>query len=251
MSADKQIILITGANTGIGYDTSYALAATSANNHVIVGARNLEKGKKALEQLQARNPQGTLSLLELDVSKDDSVEAAAKQIQSEFGRLDVLVNNAGIVPLEALSRDSLRRAFDTNVFGVLLLTNAVTPLLQASKAPKVINVSSELGSITTKLDPQSPYHKMPAEVYRLTKAALNMLTACQTVSLAEFGAKVWAYCPGYVVTNLTGEADRENRKAQGAESSETSAKGILEIVEGQRDGEVGKFVTKYGRQIPW
>ncbi|KAH7159486.1 short-chain dehydrogenase [Dactylonectria estremocensis] len=198
----------------------------------------------------ARNQaKGTLSLVILDVSKDDSIEAAVAKVKADFARLDVLVNNAGIVTLDPITRESLRTAFDTNVFGVMLVTNAMTPLLQASRSPKIINVSSEMGSITLKLDPTNPYHKMPGEVYRLTKAALNMLTACQHVALQEFGGTSWAYCPGYVITDLVG--DRENRKSQGAESSETSAQGILEIVEGKRDGEVGKFVTKYGKQFPW
>lgn len=214
-----------------------------------MGARNQAKGEKALNDLQTRKPQGTLSLVVLDVSKDDSIEAAAAKIKADFGRLDILVNNAGIVVPDPITRESLRTVFDTNVFGVLLLTNAMTPLLRASKSPKIINVSSELGSITQKLDPTSPLHKMPGEVYRLSKAALNMLTACQHVTLQEVGGTAWAYCPGYVVTDITG--DRENRKNQGAESSETSAQGILEIVEGKRDGEVGKFITKYDKHLPW
>ncbi|PVH84981.1 short-chain dehydrogenase [Cadophora sp. DSE1049] len=214
-----------------------------------MGARNQAKGEKALQELQARNPRGTLSLVVLDVTDDDSIETAAATIKSTFGRIDVLVNNAGIDLLGPITRETLRAAFDPNVFGVLLLTNAVMPLLKASSSPKIINVSSELGSIALKLDPNNLYHKLPGEVYRLTKASLNMLTACQHVTLQEFGGTAWAYCPGYVVTDLSG--DREERKKQGAESSETSAQGILEIVEGKRDEEVGNFITKYGKQFPW
>ncbi|KAH8600220.1 short-chain dehydrogenase [Bisporella sp. PMI_857] len=214
-----------------------------------MGARNQAKGEKALKELQARKPQGTLSLVSLDVSKDDSIETAVAKIKADFGHLDVLVNNAGIVTPDPTTRESLRTAFDTNVFGVLLLTDAVTPLLKASKSPKIINVSSELGSIALRLDPTNPSHKIPGEVYRLTKAALNMLTACQHVTIQEFNGTAWAFCPGYVVTDLVG--DREERKKRGAESSETSAQGILEIVEGKRDAEVGKFVTKYNKQFPW
>ena len=247
-SSNKRLILV-GANRGIGYDTSYALAAASSNNHVILGARDQAKGEEALNEIQDRNPQGSLSLVVLDVSKDESIEAAVATIKSTFGRIDVLVNNAGIDILGPTTRDTLRTAFDTNVFGVMLLTNAVMPLLKASSSPKIINVSSEIGSITLKLDPTNLYHKLPAEVYRMTKAALNMLTACQHVALQEFGGTAWAYCPGYVVTNLSG--DIEERKKHGAESSETSAQGILEIVEGKRDEEAGKFITKYGKQFPW
>ncbi|GKT61785.1 short-chain dehydrogenase [Colletotrichum tofieldiae] len=249
MAANKQIILVTGANAGIGYDTSYALAAASPDNHVIMGARNQARGEKALKELQARKPQGTLSLVVLDVTSDDSIEAAAAKIEADFGRLDVLVNNAGIGNNNPVTREVLRTSFDTNVFGVLLLSNALTPLLKLSKSPKIINVSSEMGSIAAKLDPTNPWSKVPVEVYRMTKAALNMLTACQYVDLKEFGVKAWSFCPGYVVTDIGG--DREFRKSQGADSSETSAQGILEIVEGKRDAEVGKFLGRYGKQIPW
>ncbi|TQN64902.1 Short-chain dehydrogenase/reductase tropE [Colletotrichum shisoi] len=167
--------LFIGANAGTGYETAYALAAASPNDHVIMGARNQEKGEKALRGLQAREPKGTLSLVIFDVSDDDSIGAAAA------------------------------RAFDTNVFGAMLFTNAMTPLLHASNSPKVVNVSSELGSINLKLDPANPFHKMPGEIYRLSKAAPDMLTACQHVSLEEVGGTAWAFCPGYVITDLAGD----------------------------------------------
>ncbi|OAA34023.1 short-chain dehydrogenase [Beauveria brongniartii RCEF 3172] len=249
MTTNQRIILITGANAGIGYDTAYALAAASPSNHVIMGARNQAKGEKALKELQDRVPQGSLSIVVLDVSDDASIKAAGAKIKSEFGRLDVLVNNAGIAATDPITRESLRLAFDTNVFGVLLLTNTVTPLLHASKSPMIINVSSELGSITLRLDPANTFYNIEAEAYRLSKAALNMLTACQHVALQEVGGTAWAFCPGYVITDLTG--DRENRKAQGAESSETSAQGILEIIEGKRGRDVGKFVAKYSKVFLW
>ncbi|OAL53013.1 short chain dehydrogenase [Pyrenochaeta sp. DS3sAY3a] len=250
MASDKQIILVTGANSGIGYDTSYALADASPNNHVIMAARNQAKGEKALNGLQARKPQGTLSLIILDVSKDDTIEAAATKIKADFGRLDVLVNNAGIVTPDPTTRESLHTAFDTNVFGAALLADAVNSLLRASKSPKIINVSSVMGSITLMMDPTDPYRHMIAEVYRMTKAALNMLTACQHAKLQDIGGTAWTFCPGYVVTDIGG--DIESRKNQGfAESPETSAKGILEIVEGKRDSDVGRFVTKYDKVLPW
>ncbi|KAF2864949.1 short chain dehydrogenase [Massariosphaeria phaeospora] len=250
MTSDKQIILITGANNGIGLDTSYALAAASPNYHIIMAVRSLAKGGKARAELQSRNPQGSLSLLELDVTNDEQIAAAAKKIESDFGRLDILVNNAGIVAME-VSRDTLRSTFETNVFGPMLLTQALLPLLKKSKNPKVINVTSELGSITQRADPKSPYYKMPADMYRMSKAALNMLAMGQQATFSEFGGKVWAYCPGYVITDLTGAEDRQNRKDRGAESSETSAQGILEVVEGKRDAEAGCFIARYGKQSPW
>jgi len=216
-----------------------------------MGIRNLAKGEKALKELRARQPQGTLALrlIDLDVTKDISIQLAATQIRVQYGRLDVLVNNAGIALHGPDTRELLRTTFDTNAFGPLLLTNAVMPLLKKSKAPKIINVSSKLGSIALKFDPTDSDPGLPGEAYRMSKAALNMLTACQHVELQEVGGKAWAYCPGYVITDIWG--DKDVREKNGVESSETSAQGIVEIVEGKRDAEVGKFITRYGQQYPW
>ncbi|GKT55265.1 short-chain dehydrogenase [Colletotrichum tofieldiae] len=248
----KKIILVTGANQGIGYDTSVALASASPENHVIVGARSQERGAKAVEDLRARNPAGTVSLLQLDITSDDSIKAAVENITAEFGVLDVLVNNAGMIVMQPKDRRSeLLDTFNTNVASTLILTEALIPLLQKSKDPRIINVSSGLGSISERTTPGSPFYEVRGEAYRISKAALNMATAHMAFDYKSWNAKVWAYCPGYVVTNLTGEGDRQNRIASGADSSETSAQGILEIVEGKRDSEAGKFVARFGKQYNW
>ncbi|GJC83968.1 short-chain dehydrogenase/reductase tropE [Colletotrichum liriopes] len=248
----KKIILVTGANQGIGYDTSVALASATPENHVIVGARSQERGAKAVEDLRARNPAGTVSLLQLDITSDDSIKAAVENITAEFGVLDVLVNNAGIIVMQPKDRRSeLLETFNTNVASTLILTEALIPLLQKSKDPRIINVSSGLGSISERTTPGSSFYEVRGEAYRISKAALNMATAHMAFDYKSWNAKVWAYCPGYVVTNLTGEGDRQNRIASGADSSETSAQGILEIVEGKRDSEAGKFVARFGKQFNW
>ncbi|KAK1976400.1 short chain dehydrogenase [Colletotrichum cereale] len=248
----KKIILVTGANQGIGYDTSVALASASPDNHVIIGSRSQERGTKAVEDLRARNPAGTVSLLQLDITSDDSITAAVESLTAEFGVLDVLVNNAGIVVTQPKDRRSeLLETFNTNAAGTLILTEALVPLLKKSKDPRIINVSSGLGSISDRSNPGSSHYEVGAEAYRLSKAALNMATAHMAYAFKSWGAKVWSYCPGYVVTNLTGENDRQNRVDRGADSSETSAQGILEIVEGKRDGEVGKFIARFGGRFDW
>ncbi|KAK1996223.1 short chain dehydrogenase [Colletotrichum falcatum] len=250
--SSKKIILVTGGNQGIGYDTSVALVSASPDNHVIVGSRNKERGIKAVEDIRARNPAGTVSLLHLDITSDDSIKAAVDSLTAEFGVLDVLVNNAGIVVMQPKDRRSeLLDTFNTNAASALILTEALIPLLKKSKDPRIINVSSGLGSISERADPGSLWYKNPAEAYRISKAALNMATVHMVYEFKSWGAKVWAYCPGYVVTNLSGESDRQNRINNGADSSETSAQGILEIVEGKRDGEAGKFIARFGGQYNW
>ncbi|KAH7118096.1 hypothetical protein B0J13DRAFT_652468 [Dactylonectria estremocensis] len=253
MAPNKRIILVTGANSGIGYDTSYALANASPDNHVIMGARSSAKGLAALTEIQARKPAGTLSFLELDITSDESIKAAVQKLASDFVILDVLVNNAGISGKEEVSRENFHTVFDTNVFGTMLLTQALEPLLRKSLDPRIINVSSTLGSITLRNDHSSAYTQVTGETYRVSKAALNMITGIQAYQYKkwEHPAKVWSFCPGFVVTNLTGEEDRQNRIDQGAESSETSAQGITEIVRGDRDGEVNQFLTKRGEVFPW
>jgi len=256
MSTSKRIILITGANKGIGYDTAACLVAASPDNHVIVAARNEGRGTEAVKKLQKKKPSGTLGFQYLDLTSDQSILAAAKSIDAEFGRLDVLVNNSGIALFPPMTRASLHQTFDTNVFGPAVLTDSLAPLLKKSKDPRIIHVSSGLGSIGLRLDPNNPYYDTQDDSYRMSKAALNMLAACQTYNYRDSGFRIWAYCLGFVVTDLKGaalpEADhRKWREGNGAESSETGAQGILEIVGGKRDDEVDAFVQRYGKQWPW
>ncbi|PNH45656.1 hypothetical protein VD0004_g2287 [Verticillium dahliae] len=247
-------MLITGANSGVGYDTSYILANASADNHVIMAARSETKGRKALLEIEARKPAGTLSFLELEIASVDSTKAATVQLAVRFDAIDVLVNNAGIYSHDApVSREHLQEVFNTNVFGVLLLTWALEPLLKTSVDPRIINVSSSLGSIALWMDKSIREYHVTGEVYRMSKAALNMLTASMAYQYRtwEHPAKLWAFEPGYVVTNLAGEGDRQNKIINGGESAETSAQGILEMVRGDRDGETDRFVAKQAKVHPW
>lgn len=218
-----------------------------------MGVRNVGKGQKCLEELRSRNPQGTLSLLEIDIASDASISAAVKTLTTDYGRVDVLVNNAGISykPDPGLPRAKILEIYNTNAVGPMLLTRELTPLLKASSSPSVINVSSSLGSVANRFNPKSTSYFATWDAYRMSKAALNMATACQYKELKEFGCKVWAFCPGFVITNLSGEEDRQWRKDNGGDSSETSAEGIVEIVEGKRDAELGTFIARYGQSYPW
>jgi NAD(P)-dependent dehydrogenase (short-subunit alcohol dehydrogenase family) len=246
-----------GANSGIGFDTAALLASVSPHNHVIVGSRNTTKGEAAVKNIHSRDPKGSVSLIQLDADDDDSINAAVKHIEQEFGHLDVLINNAGIATEtydgQWPSREQLRAEFETNVFGPTVLSAALLPLLRQSKSPRIINISSGMGSIsrcvaTSDNDLNGVIVRVPG--YRMTKSALNMLTVYQYQQLKKEGFKVWSFCPGFVVTDIG--KDREAReKMASCDSSETSAQGILEIVEGQRDGEVGLFLQRYGKRYDW
>jgi NAD(P)-dependent dehydrogenase (short-subunit alcohol dehydrogenase family) len=243
----------TGGNNGIGFDTVAALTAASSNYHVIIGSRSLTKGTAALEAIKLKNHPGSASLVEVDVTSDSSISAAIFSIEKQFGRVDVLINNAGICPEDKndawSTREEMRAIFETNVFGPTILTKAALPLLRKSRDPRIVNVTSSLGSISTRLNPDDIVSGANYPAYRMSKAALNMLTAYSYTLPEAEGVKVWSFCPGYVVTDLGG--DREFKTSMGVDSSETSAKGILEIIEGKRDAEVGRFVEREGRSRGW
>ncbi|KAK2021243.1 short chain dehydrogenase [Colletotrichum zoysiae] len=249
--SSKKIILVTGANSGIGYATSLALASASPDNHVIVGSRSQERGIKAVEEIRARNPAGTVSLLQLDITSDDAIKAAVDTLTAEFGVLDVLVNNAGTVITQPKDRRSeLVDTFNINTASALILAESLAPLLKKSKDPRIINVTSWLGSISGRADPKSDTYEARGEAYRISKAALNMATAHLAYDFKSWGAKVWAYCPGFVATNLTDTIARPSDDFV-TDSPETSAQGIVDIVEGKRDGMAGKFISRSGELYNW
>jgi len=227
MATKTTIALVTGGNNGIGFET--CLLASQLNYHVLMGSRSLEKGQAALSSIQTRNPAGSISLVPLDITSDASISAASNHVATQFGHLDLLVNNAGICPL-TFSRNILRETLETNAISPALVTQAFAPLLRKSTHPaRVIHVSSALGSITLRSDPSSHVRYEDYKAYRVSKAALNMLTACDAWEYGKEGIKVFAYCPGYVVTDLAGL--REKKMEQGAPSAEGSARGLLDISE--------------------
>jgi NAD(P)-dependent dehydrogenase (short-subunit alcohol dehydrogenase family) len=197
------IALITGANKGIGFETARQLGARGTT--VLAGARDAALGRAAVDTLRAEGL--TAHFVPLDVTDEKSALAAAAWTEAEFGRLDVLVNNAGIAlggtPPSGTDLDAVRGVFETNVLGVITVTNAMLPLLRRSAAPRIVNVSSEVGSITMESDPASPLWQMPPSVaYPASKAALNMVTVMYARELRDTPAKVNAANPGYCATDL-------------------------------------------------
>jgi NAD(P)-dependent dehydrogenase (short-subunit alcohol dehydrogenase family) len=211
------VALVTGANKGIGRQIAAQLAERGMT--VLVAARDPERGAVVVEELRAAG--GDAHLVPLDVTDPTSVAAAAAWIGAEFGRLDVLVNNAAITGGRGQSPstadpDAVRAVFDTNVFGVLRVTNAMLPLLARSAAPRIVNMSSSVGSLAAMTDPGSAYADMPASAgYVPSKTALNALTIQYAKDLRKAGILVNAACPGYCATDLNNHSGHRT-PAQGA-----------------------------------
>ncbi|MEV0250283.1 SDR family oxidoreductase [Nocardia sp. NPDC050712] len=216
---NKQIALITGANRGIGYETARQLGARGLT--VLVGARSAERGAEAAEKLRAEGIDARA--LEIDATDAASITRAAAWIDAEFGRLDVLVNNAGISggtfdkPSET-DVDRMREVFETNVFGIVTVTNAMLPLLRNAPAARIVQVSSEVGSIGFLMDQTSPMWSAAAISYPASKAALNMVTAMYAKELWDTPIKVNAANPGYCATDFNGNSGFRTA-TQGAEVS--------------------------------
>jgi NAD(P)-dependent dehydrogenase (short-subunit alcohol dehydrogenase family) len=267
----KEIALVTGANSGIGFEIAHQLLFRGTY-HVLLGARSPEKGAAALKDLQSRNLSGSIELVHLDLQNDEHISQTANTIASKHGKLDILFNNAAVAtygtPDGATEREVLQRAFNTNATGPYLLTKALLPLLRKSEHPRIINISSGAGSIGRRLFAESPMYKIHAVSYRASKAAFNMITECFHV---EFGLgveqmdsweakddeaneetkekkrmKVFCYDPGFTVSNLSSH----NKKEFGARSAEDTVKSIMEVVDGKRDEDVGKFIHNTG-EYPW
>ena len=190
-------VLVTGANKGIGYEVARQLAGKGF--HVFIGARNAKAGQAAATDLAREGGQTTF--LEIDVSDDASVRAAARAFEKQADHLDVLVNNAGIVVdgdegILKISDDLFRKTIETNTLGALRVTRAFAPLLAKSKAPRVINVSSGGGQLADGADGWAP-------AYCISKTALNGVTSQLAAALPKFAIN--SVCPGWVRTDMGGK----------------------------------------------
>ncbi|MDO3700943.1 SDR family oxidoreductase [Micromonospora sp. C28SCA-DRY-2] len=248
----NMIALVTGANKGIGFETARQLGARGMT--VLVGARDAERGRAAERRLRDGGAQARF--LSLDVTDEESVATAAKLVAEEYGKLDVLVNNAGIVlgdgeralPSET-TLATLRRVYETNVFGVVAVTNALLPLLLRAPAARIVNVSSEVGSIGTITDPESFIWRLTSVPYPSSKAALNMVTAMYAKELRDTPVKVNAANPGYCATDFNGHTGFRSAE-QGAEVSVHLATLPADGPSGQLWGHLADGGGGYG-VLPW
>ena len=220
----KTIVLISGANQGLGFEIAKKLATEHQDYHILLGSRSLAKGEESAKKLHGLP--GSIQAVQLDVTSDDSIAACADLVKTQFGHLDVLINNAGIATPayehEPTLRAKLSRCFDTNLYGAAALTDACIPLLKLAANPRIVFMSSEMGSVSNTLDPNFPYYGIPlhnfdAVAYKASKAALNMLGATYAVKYGGDGFKVNLCCPGLRKTNLVpAMGDLAGEAAEGA-----------------------------------
>jgi NAD(P)-dependent dehydrogenase (short-subunit alcohol dehydrogenase family) len=248
---DKRIALVTGANQGIGLQIAKDLVAKGLT--VLVGSRNLANGETA-----ARDIGAGAHAIQLDVTGAGSIAAAAQRIGAEFGRLDILINNAGISKIghpqgvvedivkngriSSAPLDDIRTIYETNVFGVIAVTQAMLPLLRKSKAARIVNVSSGVGSLTRTLGPGGEHLRSIYGMYSASKTALNAVTVGLALDLAAEGIKVNAACPGYTKTALN--------NFMGTRMVEEGAREPVRLALLGDDGPTGSYSNDEG-PLPW
>jgi len=242
----RLLVLVTGANQGIGYYTSQHLAATG-NYHVLMGARSFVRAGEAAKKLSESKaiPSDLLEPIEVNLSSDDSISAAVEKVRSKYGHLDILINNAGIAggpnfKGTETTREKFQMIYDTNVSGTAVVTDAFLPLLKASKAAsparRIVFVSSELGSMDVAARGLT---NLQYTQYNCSKAALNMLALNYLKRLKDENITVVVTTPGFCGTNLNAYA--------GTRSPED---GATEIVYAATQQENGTFM-KSGNVVPW
>jgi NAD(P)-dependent dehydrogenase (short-subunit alcohol dehydrogenase family) len=235
------VALVTGANKGIGFEIARSLGRDHGMT-VLVGARDDVRGKEAAGRLG-----GFAVPVSLDVTSAESAERLAAFISAEYGKLDVLVNNAGVLlelgaPPSGSPVDLLRQTYETNVFGVVNVTNAVLPLVRAAPAGRIVNVSSGLGSLAFQSDPTHVYAQNPLIAYNSSKSALNAVTLSYANEVRATGIKVNAADPGYCATDL-------NRHS-GPRTPQQGAVAAVRLATLDADGPTGVFFADDG-EVPW
>ncbi|WEO77212.1 SDR family NAD(P)-dependent oxidoreductase [Cryobacterium sp. SO2] len=229
------LTLITGANKSLGYETARRLLGEG--HTVLLGARDAQRGQAAADELGA-------IFVRLDVTSDASVDAAAAWVRDTYGHLDVLVNNAGILgplgPLAEMTAADVAVGLETNVLGVARMTRAFAPLLALAENPRIVNVSSGVGSFARNEESGTDEASVPPSIYSVTKAALTMLTYQYARALP--GMRVNAADPGYTGTAFN--------NFSGHQSVEEGTDAIVRLATLAADGPTGTFQSRHGI-VPW
>lgn len=246
----QTIALITGANRGIGFETARQLGKQGIK--VLIGARSEEKGLEAESTL--KNEGLDVEYINIDVDNTATHAAAAKTIEEKYGKLDILINNAGIfltdkefnadggmVPASKTTQETFRKTFDTNFFNTIDVTQTLLPLIRKSDAGRIVFLSSGLGSLTMHSDPKSPIYNFKVPAYNISKTALNGYVVHLAHELKGTNIKVNTAHPGSVVTDMN---------ASGDIPVEEGAKTSVALATLPDDGYSGKFIH-LGQELPW
>lgn len=236
-------VLITGANKSIGYESARQLGGQGLR--IWLGSRDADRGRQAADRLVAEG--SDVRLLTLDVTSDESVRSAVARIEAEDGKLDVLINNAGIPGLQPIRPseqplDDIKSVYETNVFAPIRVTQAFLPLLKTGRDARVVMVSSGLGSLGWLSDPANPFHGINILGYNSSKTALNAVTVAFAKELAAYGIAVNAADPGYTATDFNGHS--------GYRTVEQAAAGIVWLATEAAAEVTGRFYFEQ-EQVPW
>jgi NAD(P)-dependent dehydrogenase (short-subunit alcohol dehydrogenase family) len=240
----SKLALITGANKGIGLETARQLGQLGIQ--LLIGARDAKAGEAAAAQLRSEGLKA--DALVIDVTSAPSIAKAASEVASKHKALDILINNAGVLlddPAKTVSAQSLdvwQRTFQTNVFGVIAVTQAFLPLLRAAPAARIVNLSSILASLALHVDPKSPIYNSQNPAYNASKTALNAWTVSLAYELRDTKIKVNAAHPGHVQTDMGGK----NAPMQIVDGAKTS----VTLATLGADGPSGSF-SHLGKVLPW
>lgn len=240
----KKSALITGANKSIGFETAKQLLALGYK--VFIGSRDKERGQKAIDELNAEGFDD-VEVIQIEVTDEASINNAASVLSEKIPHLDVLINNAGIpgiFPQEAslVSQENIRTVFDTNFFGMIQTTQAFLPLLKKSNEPRIVNVSSDLGSLGNHTNPDYDHYDVKLTAYCSSKTALNAYTVMLAYELRDTNFKVNSVNPGYTATDFNHH--------QGPKSVQEGAEPIVKYATIGSDGPTGKFFSDFG-ETPW
>ncbi len=242
----NKTVLITGANKGIGFETARRMGKEGFT--ILVGARNRERGISAEANLIAEGFDA--QFIELDVTSQTSIDTAANSIRETYGKLDVLINNVGVVlgNFEDIAVPSktdsklLRETFDYNFFAMFDVTKSMLPLIRESNEGRIVNISSELGSLTQHSDPSFEFFHHKILSYNSSKTAVNALTVHFAYELKDTPIKVNSADPGFTATDLNG--------FQGYRSVEQAATVVVQLATLTGDGPTGGFFNENG-SVPW
>lgn len=239
-----ETVLITGANKGIGFEVTKQLA--QQGYFVYMGCRNKANGEAAVAKLQSEGI-ANIAFIEIDVTDSASVKKAAEELNSKFASLDVLINNAGISGSfaqnpETIEMELVDKVFNTNIKGAIRITQEFLPLLKKSDNPRIVNVSSDLGSLTLQSDPNWQHTNIKPLAYMASKASLNAFTVALAYELKNQNFKVNSVNPGATATDLNNH--------MGSRTPEFAAKIIVQCATLDKNGPSGKFYSEDGF-LPW